>query len=199
MAISTYSELQAEIAAWLQRADLATQIPSFVELATSDFNATLRVPQMEILASTTVTAEWTELPDGFLAIRHIETGDGKRLTFKTPELFAAFVATEAQPTIPIYTVADMSFRMYPAPTSLDVELLYYSAIPELVNSSDTNWLLTQFPGAYLAASLAWGFKFLQDPAGAAGWDAETKRQMAIVTRSSRALTEGASAMAIRVA
>ena len=199
MAISTYSDLQAEIAGWLQRSDLSSQIPSFVELATADFNATLRVPQMEVLASTTVTEEWTELPDKFLGIRHIETSDGDRLTYKTPEDFAAFVASEAAPTIPIYTVADMSFRMWPAPTSLAVELLYYEMIPDLVSGGDTNWLLTQYPNAYLAASLTWGFRFLRDKAAADDWDKATQRQMALVTRSGRHISEGASTMFVRVA
>lgn len=199
MALDTNGELQTEVASWLQRNDLSGQIPTFIEMATADFNSVLRVPQMEVLASTTVDGEWTELPGNFLGIRHIETVDGDRLTYKTPEDFAAYAASLAAPTVPVYTVADMSFRMYPTPTDLDVELLYYEMIPALVNSGDTNWLLEQHPNAYLAASLVWGFRYLQDKDNATFWEAATQKQIALITRSGRRIGDGASTMSVRVA
>lgn len=197
MAVSTYSQLQTEVGEWLQRSDLSGRIPTFIELATADFNSVLRVPQMEVLASTTVTGEWTALPDNFLGIRHIETSDGERLEYKTPEDFAAYAESQAAPELPVYTIADMSFRMYPTPTSLAVELLYYEMISDLVSAGDTNWLLTQYPSAYLAASLAWGFDYLHDDMRAANWRAKTQQHIALIQRSGRKIAEGASTMAIR--
>jgi len=199
MAIDTFGELQAEVASWLQRSDLSSRIPTFIELATADFNAVMRVPQMEALASTTFDGEYNALPDNFLGIRHIETAAGDRMTSMTPEEYAVYAASDITPSVPVYTIADMAFRVYPTPTALDVELLYYEMIPVLVNSGDTNWLLEQHPNVYLAGSLVWGFRHLHDQKNAADWEGATQRLIDRVVRSGRRIAEGASTLAVRAA
>ena len=143
MAISNYSDLRGEVTAWLMRTDasVTNRVPTFIELATARFNAELRVPQMESLVTTTVDGEWIELPEDFLAVRYIELSTGERMRYVTPEEFADNVDRATAPTIPIYTIADMSFRIYPTQTSTDVEVLYWKRIADLVNDDDTNWLL----------------------------------------------------------
>lgn len=199
MATDTYSELQTSVASWLQRSDLAAQIPQFIEFATARFNAALRVPQMEQIAQTTITGEWTELPTDFLALRYIETADGKRMQHVTPEGYALEVKRNANPSPPVYMIGDMSFRVYPGQSNLAVEILYYRRIPALVNANDTNWLLTEQPSAYLAASLAEAFDYVRDAESAARWDARTREHIERIQRSGKRILEGASTMKIRTA
>ncbi len=197
MATDTYAELQTSVAAWLHRDDLNARIPQFIEFATARFTQMLRVPQMEQIATTTMTAEWTELPVDFVTIRYIELSDGKRLRHATPEEFALEVQGNTRPSPPIYMIGDMSFRVYPTPSSTAVEILYYKEIPALVNANDTNWLLTSFPNAYLAAALAEGFDFLRDTENAMKWDARTQEHIARINRFGRRLGAGASTMSVR--
>lgn len=182
----------------MQRTDLTSAVPTFIEMATAHFNALLRVPQMEAVASTTATGEWTALPADFLQIRAIESGD-KRLDYVTPEEFALRVAGMDRPPLPVYTIADMSFRMYPTPSDLPIEILYYARIPAFAAPTSTNWLLTEHPLAYLSASLMFGFDYLHDDARAAKWEQRTAQHIAQIQRSGRQLAEGAATMTVKVA
>ncbi len=46
MAISTYAELQTATANWLDRTDLSSRIPEFIDLAEATFNRTIRNHRM---------------------------------------------------------------------------------------------------------------------------------------------------------
>ena len=58
MALSTYTELKATVADWLNRQDLAAQIPDFIRLLEVQVQRTLRVRQM--LGEYTTTIDGTE-------------------------------------------------------------------------------------------------------------------------------------------
>lgn len=53
--INDYSTLQAGIAAWLARADLSSQIPTFIQLGEARINRELRSRQMQTLVTGTAS------------------------------------------------------------------------------------------------------------------------------------------------
>jgi hypothetical protein len=200
MAISTYAELRAEVAEWLQRSDLSARIPVFVEMATARFNRELRAPEMETLVTTAADAEYTDLPVDFLQIRSIET-NGDRMEYLAPEEFQAYVAKTSTPAVPVYTIADMSLRIYPAPSvssTLTLKVLYYARIPELDSAGDTNWLLDAHPDVYLFGSLVEAAGFLHDDARMAVWDSRLQQAMVLINRRGKQMTQGAASMTIKV-
>ena len=70
MALNTYSALKTSIANWLNRTDLTDEIANdFIKLCESDFNAKLRIRQMEQFDDVTINAERVTVPTGFLAVR----------------------------------------------------------------------------------------------------------------------------------
>ena len=70
MALSTYSELKASIANFLNRSDLTTEIQDdFIKLTEADFNAKLRIRQMEQIDTITIDSETESVPTGFIAVR----------------------------------------------------------------------------------------------------------------------------------
>jgi hypothetical protein len=201
MAISTYAELRAEVAEWLQRSDLSARIPVFVEMATARFNRELRAPEMETLVTTAADAEYTDLPADFLQIRSIET-NGDRMEYLAPEEFQAYVAKTSTPAVPVYTIADMSLRIYPAPTvagTLTLKVLYYARIPELDSPGDTSWLLDAHPDVYLFGSLVEAAGFLHDDARMAVWDSRLQQAMVLINRRGKQMSQGAASMTIKVA
>jgi hypothetical protein len=200
MAISTYAELRAEVAEWLQRSDLSARIPVFVEMATARFNRELRAPEMETLVTTAADAEYTDLPVDFLQIRSIET-NGDRMEYLAPEEFQAYVAKTSTPAVPVYTIADMSLRIYPAPSvssTLTLKVLYYARISELDSAGDTNWLLDAHPDVYLFGSLVEAAGFLHDDARMAVWDSRLQQAMVLINRRGKQMTQGAASMTIKV-
>ena len=161
----TYSELQDAIASWCQRDDLSSIIPTWVTFATSAFNRKLRSPEMESRDQSTIDEEYTALPDDFLEIISIVDSDSRELRYMGRQQFAAIVAAGGTPDVPIYTIEDYQLRVYPAPTvseSLLVTILYYEQIAPLVDAGDTNWLLTDYPDAYLYGALIHARAWLHD-------------------------------------
>ena len=72
MAISTYTELKASIANWLNRSDLSDEIADdFIKLAEADFNSKLRVRKMITQSSFTIDSETEAVPTGFLQVRDL--------------------------------------------------------------------------------------------------------------------------------
>ncbi len=70
MALNTYSALKTSIANWLNRTDLTDEIANdFIKLCESDFNAKLRIRQMEQFDDVTINAEKVSVPTGFISVR----------------------------------------------------------------------------------------------------------------------------------
>lgn len=196
MSISTYLDLKTAVADYLQRSDLTSFIPTFIELATVRLSDELRTPEMEAVATTTITGEWTALPINFRAIKLFEAG-GKVLEYATPWQLQKLVQASATPTVPVYTIQDMQFRVYPFPTSTTVELTYYASIPAMSVSTDTNWLLTKRPDVYLQASLAQARLFLHDDERLAAAEAFTDKYIAEANRAARRIGVGSAPLAVR--
>ena len=77
----TYAELKTQIASFLNRSDLTTEIADdFIKLAEADFNSKLRVRAMIAQVSITVNAETVALPTDFLQIRDFYTLSGQTLS-----------------------------------------------------------------------------------------------------------------------
>ena len=72
MALGTYSDLQTSIANWLHRADLSSVIPDFISLCEADFNARLRLSNMETRTTTTLSDDYLALPTGFRELRRMQ-------------------------------------------------------------------------------------------------------------------------------
>jgi len=82
---TTYEDLKADIADWLNREDLTTQIPQFVRFAEEDIYRDLQCPDNEFIASYTAAAwsingqasavptngMFTDLPSNFSALRQV--------------------------------------------------------------------------------------------------------------------------------
>ena len=77
MSISTYTELQTEVANFLNRDDLSTTSETFIALAEANFNRDIRHWRMETRKTSVLNTQFTELPTDFLeSIRmNLDTAD----------------------------------------------------------------------------------------------------------------------------
>lgn len=66
MTITSYATLQSEIASWLNRDDLSSIIPTFIQFVESDVNSRLRHQKMVIRAQATSNQEYVQLPGDWL-------------------------------------------------------------------------------------------------------------------------------------
>lgn len=164
MAIATYADLLASVAAWLKRPDLTAVIPDFVTLAESKFNKSLRTRFQVTRATTTLDEEWESLPSDYLEMvsLHLRTSPIRRLAYLSPAQFLDTVAGNAGDT-DYYTILGDKMRFGPLPAgSPTLEIAYYAKLPALSNTSQTNWLLTKAPEIYLYGALCEAAPYLRE-------------------------------------
>lgn len=156
--INDYSTLQAAVARWLKRADLAGDIPNFIQLAEGWINRELRVPQMLTLV------QGAPDPDGTVALP---------ADYLEAYGVAGSMNGDAAPLDSSQYEIDGSVIRF-APGWGDYELRYYARMPALGDAAPQNWLIQSDPGLYLFAALKETAPFLQDDARVALWSVKAQ-------------------------
>ena len=174
MAITTYAELQAAIADWLNRSDLTSAIPNFIALAEAEINRRLRTADMEARATVNVSDRCITLPPRWRGARRIFTtvsGVTRELDILSPDQAVEFAAKHSTAGSPLaIAVIGQSLEILPVPDgTYTLEMLYYQGVTPLSNSATTNWLLTKHPDLYLYGSLMHSAPYLRDDPRAAMW------------------------------
>lgn len=153
MSFADLTALKAAIASdWLHRADLTTAIGDFVSLFEADFNASMRVRQMEQQTSPVAATGYIVHPTNWLGWKQISgTSGGIKYSLEpvTDEIAIKRTAGENLPARLYKVTGDRTF-LYPSVTGVVFPTTYYEGVGL---SSGTNWLLTRYPSAYLYGSL----------------------------------------------
>lgn len=183
---TTWTELKANIADWLNRDDLTTQIPEFIGYAERRFNRTLRVPEMESDVTASSSGALITLPTDFLAMRSLYINGTNQLTMlrqmELGDLRAKYSAEETGTPAFFALQNGNELVLAPAPTSsLAYVLNYWKKIPALGASVADNWLLLAHPDIYRSATLAEAYLFLRDNDGASMWEAKTSAALEELT------------------
>lgn len=161
--ITNYTTLQAAITNWLHRNDLTTVIPDFISLAESRINRLLSARGTEIDAVLTATAgsAFIDLPADFgssIALWFESVSPRRLLIFKTPSELD-YVAVESVPNYWAVNGSQIQLdRLASEAYSLRLRYLQNLAIA----STDTNYVLTNYPDIYLYGALIESAGFIGD-------------------------------------
>ena len=194
MAITTYSEIKSAVADYLNRQDLAAQIPVFVTLAEAQFNRELRVRDMMVRAHTTSSAENVELPEDWLEHYSLVLTPGgtsgpalRYMSEKESNEIKANGATGGTPEG--YTLIDDMIELVPAPgDDVELRMVYFARIPALSDDQASNWLLLKSPDLYLYSVLLQAEPYLKNDERIATWSSIRGSLMeAVRLESERAL------------
>lgn len=172
MALTTYAELVTAVGSWLNRTDLAAQIPDFITLFEARMNRELRIPKMEATASTSTASGTVALPSDFLSARevYIDADPDRVLVAMSPANLRHAYPNAATGVSLAYTISGSSMVLAPAPsTTVTVKIGYYQKIPALTESNTSNWLLASHPDAYLYGVLTMAQAYLQDDSRLGVW------------------------------
>jgi len=176
MSITSYATLQTAIGDFLNRDDLTSVAPTFIQLAEAQISRDVRHWRMETRAEATIDAgdDYIQIPNDWVETIRINLSEGD--TYPLDLISRAALIdkrsgaqnTSGRPRY--YTHADSQFRVYPTPDAdYAVELLYYAAIPALSDGNPVNWLLTYAPDIYLYGSLVHSAPYLVEDARTATW------------------------------
>ena len=178
MAISNYAELQTAAANWLDRTDLGTRIPEFIDLAESTFNRTIRNRQMITKNdSYSLDSRYVNLPTDTLEVIRIVVDVTPQITLQylTPEEIAERRNSSSTGRPQYFTVVGGSTNQIELLRSPDEtytsSILYYTKIPALSDSATTNWLLTSHPDIYLFGTLVEAEPYLKNDERMPMWSA----------------------------
>jgi hypothetical protein len=162
--ITNYSTLQSTIADYLNRADLTSQIQTFIQLAEADLNTRLRCREMIVRAEATSDEEFVQLPSNWLEAINLHIVGGKQpLRYITLDEADTLNSLQVYIAPNFYSIMNGAIEIIPAPAeNIEIEMIYYRTIPALSDQSATNWLLTKAPDVYLYGALTHAAPFLMD-------------------------------------
>jgi hypothetical protein len=184
MALATYTDLQATIADFLNRQDLAASIPNFIALAEAHFNRTLRTRDMHARVITSLQFQYTQLPDDYRQLRKdpriLGVPGGKLVSVSEDALDELRDENlDATGTPKKFGILGDSIEVWPTPdTAYTMRISYYASIPSLTTSlSGTNWLMTKHPDLYLYTSLLQAAPYLKEDERIQIWDSGRQRAL----------------------
>ena len=205
MAITNYTNLQTAIADFLNRDDLTSVIPTFIQLAEAQMQREIRHWKMEARATGQQSAgdQYMQIPTDWLeTIRLHLTGNGTSAVTMTSRAAMADIRAKNEDVSTkapyFYCHADSQFELYPTPSEdTDFELLYYQKIPDLA-SNTTNWLLSDAPDVYLYGSLLHSAPYLAEDARVAVWAQMYSAAVQNVNSASEQARYSGSGMTLKV-
>ena len=164
--ITNYANLQSTIADYLNRADLTSQIQTFIQFAEADLNTRLRDRQMIVRAEATSDEEYVQLPSDWLEALNLQlVGGMSPLRYITLDESDIVNSTRALTSPSFYSLMNGAIELVPPPASnVDIEMVYYGKIPSLSDAAPSNWLLVKAPDVYLYGALTHAAPFLMDDA-----------------------------------
>ena len=176
MSISSYTELQTEVANFLNRDDLTTAIPTFIRLAEAKMNRDIRHWRMEKRSTAELDKQYTALPQDFIApIRmHLQTAETKVLQLAGTDEISKLRADagDAKGVPSYYSLIDGAIEVFPTPyATYTLEILYYGAVLPLTSTSTSNWVLENYPDVYLYGTLLHSAPYLMDNENIQVWGA----------------------------
>jgi hypothetical protein len=164
--ITNYANLQSTIADYLNRADLTSQIQTFIQFAEADLNTRLRDRQMIVRAEATSDEEYVQLPSDWLEALNLQlVGGMSPLRYITLDESDIVNSTRALTSPSFYSLMNGAIELVPPPAhDVDIEMVYYGKIPSLSDAAPSNWLLVKAPDVYLYGALTHAAPFLMDDA-----------------------------------
>jgi hypothetical protein len=203
MPITTYAELKTNIADFLNRDDLTSVSSTFVSLAEADLNRQIRHWRQEKRSTAEIDTQYSAIPADMLEVIrfYITSGDTRPLELisQAEMLDRKFrnLNTNGQPAY--YAVTAGELEVYPVPDgTYTAELYYFGKTDALSDSNTSNWILENYPDAYLYGSLIHSAPYLKDDARIQVWAALYQNAIDAINQASEKAKFGGSGRRMKI-
>lgn len=196
--ITNYATLQSAIADYLNRQDLTSQIPMFIQFCEADLNTRLRCREQIVRAEAISDNEFVQLPGDWLEAINLQIVDGvSPLRFVTLDEADIIKKAQRYQSVAAYSLMNGAIELVPGPSdNVEIEMVYYGKVPALSNAAPTNWLLTKAPDVYLYGALTHAAPFLLDDQRIAVFGAfYSQRVQSLNEEAAKSLTSGSPLVA----
>lgn len=155
MALTNYTELKAAVALWLNKTNLAAQVPDFITLAEAVMHREITsLGQIDTWSDVAIDDSGYTLPCRAEDVASVAF-NGVAISFVSPD--RPGVTTAGDPRA--YTIDGNVLRVSPTGT---VTIRIQNGFCGLSASVATNWILKDHPDAYLYGALMQAAPFLRD-------------------------------------
>lgn len=174
MALANFTDLKTAVTDWMARSDVAGKAEDFITLGEAALNRELDVVDTDTELTGTVDSREIDVSSlsvvepRALFLIDPDTGDEAQLTPLTDGTFP-YVSESQEPSF-------WSFEKNAEKIKFDTPLnkaykfrFEYRERFALSDANPTNWLLTNHPDLYLAATLVWGGVFTRNAEAGARW------------------------------
>ena len=155
-------ELEALVANYMHRTDLATQIPGFIDLATQRLGRMLKSQVNEITVDFQPTENPSLLPADFRGMRSVYSLEDRGPVALQSQSISRITRFRDSGSPAAYNVQGKSIRIAPFRAGT-YELHYFAEPGELSGPTSENAVLDEYPYLYLYASLVEANIFVKDP------------------------------------
>ncbi|MGB5336346.1 MAG: hypothetical protein WBN07_12055 [Woeseiaceae bacterium] len=191
MALTNYTTLQTAVITELDRTgntEFTTAVPDFITRAEAKMNRVLRLREMEDVTTDTYSAATSSYADRSMSLpaRYIEllnlehkvaTADDttyEPVIFVAPADMPKYYTTSSAGDL-YYTLRDAIEYSHAVGVDHTIRFHYLKKLD--IATDTTNWLLTNYPDAYLYGALVEASVFIVDDQRAVGWLALFKAAM----------------------
>lgn len=162
-AITSYSTLKTELAAWMTRSNLTDFLDTAIDNAENRFNygtvgdfysEPIRTRDMITSDDLTLSSGTVALPSDFLEAKRVTalTSPRRKLEYASADWLDEIYPDTTASDPYFYTILGSNLIVRPTTTS-DIELQYYAQIAALTDAAPTNWLITKHSNIYLYGCL----------------------------------------------
>ena len=178
----TYSELKTNIANYLNRSDLTSEIDIFIDNTEAEMNRRLRVADQVKRSVATADGQYLSLPSDWLEAINIEITSNDFRPLMQMSIESLDVYRKANNNItgqPIYyAIVDNTLELAPTPDAeYTLQLTYFSKIDALSDSNTSNFVLASHPDIYLYGSLKHASVFLMEDERAPLFNAQFEKSL----------------------
>jgi hypothetical protein len=170
-AITDFTTLKAEVAAWLNRSDLTNEIPGFIQLGEFRIYRDLRVRQMETALSAAISSGVVAVPSGYVEMKYAYINGSPMVKMQRKDaewIYHNYPTRSADGTPKFFAREAENFIFGPYPDSAyTVKGVYYKKLAALAT---TNWLTSDVPDLILFASLCEAAPYLVNDERVALWE-----------------------------
>lgn len=206
MALTTYTELKASVASWLNRSDLTTQIPDFITLAHVRIHrdvSKLNLVGLEkrATASTASGDAYLSTPTGLMSVRSIKINSApvRVLRYMTPDALSEVYNSTATSKPYAFSIIGDEIKLAPIPDSVyTVEINYFAKETVLSDSTASNWFMANTPDLLLYASLLEAEPFLKNDERINVWSNMYTSGLNALESMNRVLTTSSGPLEMRV-
>ena len=165
--------LLTEFEAYIKRSFAINRQDTFIQLSESRIYRDLRTRENIVKATIVPAANLFDLPADFIDLRELSAKRGNRVVVLSSVGRHRLAIATSQTGFPVvYSIIGTQVEVGPITLPDDFTLWYWQKLPPLVNTTDTNVLLTTFPEIWLYAMLVEGAVYIQD---------DTMRRLAVET------------------